>query len=100
MGPYPGLSALSVQKKQLQSSKPVSAAAHCTQSVVLAQAPVYQLMEGWDSQMCSGHQLVLLILVLILWEGWRKTSVLPCWVALNSQTGCYDRLLICCVIFV
>lgn len=35
VGPGPGLSIFSAQKKQLQSSKPVSAAAHCTQIVLL-----------------------------------------------------------------
>lgn len=56
-------------------------------------------MVGWDSPMCSGHQLVLPVLGgYPEEEGWRKTSFLPCWVALSSQTSCYNSLLIllCC----
>lgn len=38
--------------------------------------------------------------IIILWEGWRKTSFLPCWIALSSHTSCCNSLLIllcyCC----
>lgn len=98
MSPDPGLSVLSVHKKQLQSSKPVSAGAHCTQIVVLCSSTSLPIDGGmgfpnvfWAPAGAAnfGYHPV---------GGFRKTSVLPCWVALSSQTGCYNSLLtfVCC----
>lgn len=58
----------------------------------------WQLMDGIPECVLGTSWCYQFWVIIIPWEGWRKTSFLPYWVALSSQTSCYNSLLIllCC----